>query len=110
MNSEPRARNLELRKERGHDIYLRVFAFACSIVRLHRTMMKRGGADRIVANQLLRAGTSVGANLEEARGGQSRADFLAKARISLKEAREAHYWLHLAEATEMVRSPKFIRL
>jgi four helix bundle protein len=102
MNSEPRAQNLELRKEYEHDIYPRVFEFACSVVRLHRAMVKRPGADRIAANQLLRAGTSVGANLEEARGGQSRADFVAKARISLKEAREAHYWLRLAEATDMV--------
>ena len=65
-------------------------------------MLKHGGADRVAANQLLRAGTSVDANLEEAKGGQSRADFIAKARIALKEAREAHYWLRLIEATEMV--------
>ena len=65
-------------------------------------MLKQTGADRVAANQLLRAGTSIGANLEEAKGGQSRADFIAKARIALKEARESHYWLRLIEATEMV--------
>ncbi len=50
----------------------------------------------------------IGSNLEEASAGQSRADFIAKARISLKEARETHYWLRLIEATEMI-APSRIR-
>jgi four helix bundle protein len=50
--------------------------------------------------QLLDAATSVGANLEEAKAGQSRADFIHKNAISLKEAREANYWLRLILATE----------
>jgi four helix bundle protein len=53
-----------------------------------------------VISQLLRAGTSVGANLEEARAGQSTADFIHKNAVSLKEARETHYWLKLILATE----------
>ncbi|MBV8518574.1 MAG: four helix bundle protein [Acidobacteria bacterium] len=84
------------------DIHERTFEFACRVVRLHQALMKRRGADRTIANQLLRAATSVGSNLEEAKAGQSRADFLAKARISLKEARESHYWLRLIEATELL--------
>ena len=99
MNSEFRIQNEELRKP-TYDIYERTFQFACSVVRLHRTLAKKT-ADRVAANQLLRAGTSVGANLEEANGAQSRADFIAKMRIVLKEARESHYWLRLIEATEM---------
>ena len=49
--------------------------------------------------QLLRAATSVGANAEEAQAGQSRADFISKNGICLKEARETHYWLRLLIAT-----------
>jgi four helix bundle protein len=84
------------------DIHERVFEFACRIVRLHRALTRRRGTDRVAANQLLRAGTSIGANLEEANAAQSKPDFIAKTRISLKEAREANYWLRLIEATEGV--------
>ena len=52
-----------------------------------------------MGRQLARAATSIGANLEEADAGQSRADFISKCSISLKEAREAHYWLRLLRAT-----------
>jgi len=51
---------------------------------------------------LLRSGTSVGANIEEAQAGQSRADFLSKMSIASKEARETLYWLKLLEKTELV--------
>lgn len=53
------------------------------------------------------AGTSVGSNLEEVEAGQSKADFISKCRIALKEARESHYWLRLFSATEMVK-PKLV--
>lgn len=49
----------------------------------------------MLARQLLRAGTSIGANVEEAQAGQSRADFINKYSIALKEARESIYWLRL---------------
>ena len=49
--------------------------------------------------QLVRAGTSIGANLEEADAAQSKADFVSKCTISLKEARESHYWLRILKAT-----------
>ncbi|MGH9815540.1 MAG: four helix bundle protein [Candidatus Acidiferrales bacterium] len=51
---------------------------------------------------LLRAGTSIGANVEEARAGQSRPDFINKNAIALEETREAHYWLRLFVASEEV--------
>src|SRR5690242_19104071 len=86
----------------GRDIHERVFEFACRIVRLHRALTRKRGTDRVAANQLLRAGTSIGANLEEANAAQSKADFIARARISLKEAGEAIYWLRLIEATEAI--------
>src|SRR6266550_2381689 len=83
------------------DIYDRVFEFACRIVRLHQSAA-RTATSRPLLLQLLRAGTSIGANLEEAHAGQSRADFIAKSRIALKEARETLYWLRLIAATGIV--------
>ena len=55
-----------------------------------------------IAGQLLRAGTSIGANVEEALAGVSRADFVAKMAIASKEARETHYWLRLLRDSETV--------
>jgi len=79
------------------EILDRVFAFACACVEMYRHLVKRGGAGRALAGQFLHAGTSVGANLEEAQGSPSKVDFIARTTIALKEAREAHYWLRLFE-------------
>ncbi len=57
--------------------------------------MPRGAVVRELARQLLRSGTSIGANVEEAQAAQSKADFRAKVAISRKEARESAYWLRL---------------
>ena len=84
------------------EIAERVFAFAVRIVKLCQELDERPGVSRTLANQLLRSGTSVGANLEESKGGQSRADFLSKVSISLKEARETRYWLRLLVATDLI--------
>jgi four helix bundle protein len=83
------------------DIYERTFEFACRIVRLHRAV--RGITARPLLNQMLRSGTGIGANLEEAEAGQSKPDFISKTRIALKEARETVYWLRLIAATEIVK-------
>jgi len=82
------------------DIQERAFDFACEIVRLQKELTRIGMVDRALIHQLLRSGTSVGANLEEATGGQSKADFISKCSIALKEARETRYWLRLIAATE----------
>ena len=92
------------------DIYERTFEFACRIVRLHRALTRRRGTHTPLLNQLLDSGTSVGANLEEAKGAQSRSDFIAKVRISLKEARESHYWLRLIGACELVKPARITPL
>ncbi len=80
----------------------RAFALAVRIVKLCQTLDELPGVSRTLSNQLLRAGTSIGANLEESKGGQSRADFLSKNSIALKEARETHYWLRLLTATGII--------
>lgn len=80
----------------------RAFEFAVRVVKLCRALDERPGATRTLSNQVLRSATSIGANLQESKGGQSRADFLSKVFIALKEARETHYWLRLLVATDIV--------
>ena len=76
------------------DIEHRAFALALSLIGLSRQLSMEP-AIRHLGHQLVRSGTSVGANLEEAIAAHSRADFLNKCSIALKEARETRYWLRL---------------
>src|SRR2546428_13799501 len=79
----------------SEEIAERAFRFAIRIVKLYERMFNAGGAARALAPQILRCGTSIGANLEEATAGQTKPDFIAKVSISRKEARESVYWLRL---------------
>jgi four helix bundle protein len=74
------------------------YAFAVRIVRLSQFLVAEKQAYQL-ADQIRRSGTSIGANVEEAMGGQSRRDFIAKCSIAYKEARETHYWLRLLRDT-----------
>ncbi len=82
------------------------YSFAIRIVRLyqHLSATKK---EFVLSKQLLRSGTSIGANIEEAVGGQSRADFLSKVSIAYKEARESLYWLRLLKDTGYLTSHQF---
>jgi four helix bundle protein len=75
------------------------YAFAIRIVKLYRYLCEEK-KEFVLSKQLLRCGTSIRANLEEAIGGQSQKDFFAKITIAYKEAREAHYWIRLLRDTE----------
>jgi four helix bundle protein len=88
----------------------RSFAFAVRVVKLCQTLDERPGVSRTLSNQLLRSGTSIGANLQESKGGQSRADFLSKVSIALKEARETHYWLRLLVAADIIHEKQLLPL
>ena len=92
------------------DIRERSFRFSVRIVKFCQTLDASPGVNLTLTNQLLRCGTSIGANIEEAHGGQSKADFVAKMSSSIKEARETHYWLRLLTATEMVPESKLTEL
>ncbi|MHA7057974.1 four helix bundle protein [Aquimarina sp. M1] len=70
------------------------YDFALSCIKLFKKLTKEQH-EYILSKQVLRSGTSIGANIEEAIGGQSTRDFLSKMSISYKEARETHYWLRL---------------
>ncbi|MFP4435913.1 MAG: four helix bundle protein [Chloroflexaceae bacterium] len=76
------------------------FAFALRIIQLYRELQSQH--EFILSRQLLRSGTSIGANVEEAGAGQSRRDFLAKMAIASKEARETRYWLKLLRESQLV--------
>ena len=84
------------------DLPERTFAFSERIVKLCIFLERQGRVSMTLANQLLRSGTSVGANIEEGIGSESRKDFIHKYAIACKEARETHYWLRLLAATELV--------
>ena len=70
------------------------FAFAIRIVNAYK-YLKFEKQEFVLSKQMLRSGTSIGANVEEAIGGQSKADFISKLSIAYKEARETLYWLRL---------------
>ena len=88
----------------------RTFEFAVRVVKLCQELDKIQGVSRTLGNQLLRAGTSIAANVEEAQAGQSRADFINKNAIALKEARETHYWLRLLIATSIMSEARLCGL
>lgn len=81
-------------------------AFALRIVRLYKYL--REHKESVIAKQMLRAGTSIGANIAESRYAQSKSDFASKLQIALKEAAETEYWLELLRDAELVeRGPAF---
>jgi four helix bundle protein len=80
----------------------RSFHFAVRIVKLCQYIHDKQRSLRAVSNQLIKSGTSIGANIEEAQGAQSRADFITKYHIALKESRETSYWLRILKATETI--------
>jgi len=84
------------------ELAARTKAFALRIIRLVASLPRSREAD-ILGRQLLRAGTSIGANYREARRGRSKADFLAKIGICLQEADESLYWLDLLGDSGIVR-------
>ena len=92
------------------DITDRTFKFAVRVVKLCQVLDEQPGVGRTLSNQLIRSGTSIGANVEEAQSGQSRADFVSKLQIALKEARETCYWLRLLIATELMPESRLLPL
>ena len=75
------------------------FDFAIRIVRLYRYLCEKK-KEFVLSKQLLRSGTSIGANVAEAQQAQSKADFVSKISIALKETTETKYWLRLLNATD----------
>ncbi|MBZ0325969.1 MAG: four helix bundle protein [Altibacter sp.] len=81
------------------------YSFAIKIVNLNKQLIAKN--EYVLSKQLLRSGTSIGANVEEAIGGISKKDFRAKMAIAYKEARETHYWLRLLKDTDQIKENEF---
>jgi len=87
---------------RPFDIRQRLLEFACDIVQAAQFLHTRGPIGRALSYQLLAAGTSIGANLQETDGASSRADFIAKVRIALKEAKETWFRLRVCRQSDLL--------
>lgn len=80
-------------------IQTKSYEFALKVVQLYKYLVKEK-QEYVLSKQVLRSGTSIGANIEEAIGGQSKKDFFAKITIAYKEARETHYWIRLLKDSD----------
>ena len=83
-------------------IQTKTFAFAKDVIILYKDLKSKN--EFIISRQLLRSGTSIGANVEETIAAASKRDFINKMNIALKEARETKYWLRLFEETNLVEA------
>ena len=82
------------------------FDFAVRVVNLHKYLTQEQ-KEYVMSKQLLRCGTSIGANVSEAQRGQSMADFAAKMSVALKESNETLYWLRLLNAADYITNEEF---
>ena len=90
-------------EEKANQLAERLLNYGVAIIKL-RMKLDSTLRGKHVAGQLFRSGTSAGANYEEACGAQSRADFIHKLQIVLKELRESSYWLRLIQKSELVNN------
>lgn len=87
----------------------KTFGFALRIVKLYKCL-KEERKEYVMSKQVLRSGTSIGANVCEAQEAQSRADFVSKMNIALKESAETEYWLKLLNAAEYITEKEYSSL
>ena len=85
------------------------FLFAVRITKLYKYLTRQKN-EHIIPKQLMRCGTSIGANVSEGEKGQSKADFNTKMCIALKEANESYYWLRLLYSTDYLNQKEFVSL
>ena len=95
--------------EIGIKLRKKSFEFALRIVKLAR-FLETDKKDWVLSRQILKSGTSIGANVRQSRFAQSTADFVSKLTIALKEAEETEYWLELLTAAEMISEKQRISL
>ena len=89
-------------------IVQKTFDFAIRVINLYKHLCYNAiNKEFIISKQLVRSGTSIGANIEEAIGGQSTADFISKLSIAYKEARESRYWLRLLHRTNYLTDTEY---
>ena len=84
------------------------YAFALQIIQLYKSLIDK--KEFVLSKQVLRSGTSIGANIHEAVGSESKKDFIHKLGIAVKEARETSYWLNLLKDSNYLPNDEFVRL
>lgn len=100
-------RRLLTEEEKGTaDIQALAYDFACRVIRLYGYLTEES-KEFVLSKQVLRSGTSIGANAREAKRAQSDADFLSKLSIALKEAEESEYWLALLYDNDYLTEPQY---
>jgi len=87
----------------------KAYSFALGIIKLYKQLVNNK-KEFVLSKQILRSGTSIGANINEALAGQSKRDFIHKLSISLNEARETSYWLNLLKDNDFITSAEFDKL
>jgi len=92
----------KIKRENNNLIKEKSYSFALLIIDLYKFLIKKG--EFVLSKQMLRSGTSIGANIEEAQVSQSRKDFLSKISIASKEARETLYWLRLLKESNLIEN------
>jgi four helix bundle protein len=90
-------------------LLIKAKTFAVRIVNLYKHLCA-AKSEYIMSKQLLRSGTSIGANISEANYAQSKRDFIAKMQIALKEAAETEYWLNLLHETNYMDGKEFVSI
>ena len=90
-----------MKDDRDNIILVKSFQFAIRVVKLYK-ILRYERKENIVSKQLVRSGTSIGANAKEGSRAQSKADFYSKMSIALKEASESEYWIDLLAATDYI--------
>ena len=101
--------SIEMKKDSENILLVKSKSFAIRIIRLYQ-FLSLEKKEFVLSKQLLRSGTSIGANAKEASRGQSRADFASKISVSLKEASESEYWLDLLYETEYISREEYMSL
>jgi four helix bundle protein len=91
----------------GNVVLEKSFNFSIRILKLYRFLLKQDRSLEPILKQVLRSGTSIGANITEAQNAPSIKDFINKLNIALKEARESEYWLNLFKASDIINEKSF---
>lgn len=103
MKNEIQNSEFTLHTSKPYDIKERTFQYSlCAIQLFQQLQAQKDGAGWIIGKQFLRSATSIGANIQEAQSGESKADFIHKYSIAQKEARESLYWLKLLCGSRIV--------
>lgn len=97
-----------MNEERQNIIVQKSYTFALAIIQLYKTLSDK--KEYVLSKQVLRCGTSIGANIHEAVGSESKKDFVHKLGVALKEARETSYWLNLLKDSDYIENDLFASL